>query len=133
MGFGFNSSASAGVKTDCAQAMDPDLQANSCSTIIRSGKWSGKHLAVAYNNRGAAHYNLGKYIKAIEDYSEALKLNPNYAEAYNNRGYIYDDLQEPENAFKDYNQAIKLNSKYAEAFLNRGYLDWVVEAVKRCR
>jgi len=42
-----------------------------------------------YLNSGIAHVNLGKYQKAIDDYTKAIELNPKYAEAYNNRGVAY--------------------------------------------
>jgi tetratricopeptide (TPR) repeat protein len=32
---------------------------------------------------GSAHYEKGKYDKAIADYTEALRINPFYAEAWN--------------------------------------------------
>ena len=45
--------------------------------------------AEAYYNRGIAYGDKGEYDKAIEDYSKAIELNPEYAEAYNNRGNAY--------------------------------------------
>lgn len=54
--------------------------------------------ANAYNNRGNAKNNLGRYQKAIGDYDEAIRLDPKYAYAYNNRGLAKNNLgryQEP--------------------------------------
>jgi len=56
----------------------------------------------------------------IHCYTEAIRLNPDYAHAYNNRGlarYAKDDLDA---ALKDYTEAIRLNPDYATAYLNRG-------------
>lgn len=38
-----------------------------------------------YNNRGVSYDNLGKKERAIQDYSKAIQLNPNFTLAKNNR------------------------------------------------
>ena len=58
--------------------------------------------------------------KAIERYSHAIKLNPNYAEAYNNRGMAYDNVGDIDGAIGDFNTAIQLNPNDAETYYNRG-------------
>lgn len=45
--------------------------------------------AIGYNNRGRAYNNLGEYDLAINDFAQAIALNPNYANAYINRGCAY--------------------------------------------
>jgi len=77
-------------------------------------------LAYAYNNRGLARSDQGDYEGAIADYTQAIKLNPDYADAYVNRGVARYHLKEYEGAIADYNQAIKLNPDYAGAYYNRG-------------
>jgi hypothetical protein len=42
----------------CLQ-MSSDRQIESCTAAIQSGKWSGKNLAWAYNNRGFAYLLAG--------------------------------------------------------------------------
>ena len=74
-----------------------------------------------YSKRGTAHYNLGQYQRAIEDYSEAIRLKPDYSLAYFNRGCIY--VKNPDQykqAIEDFNKAIKLNPDYTEAYNNLG-------------
>ena len=58
--------------------------------------------------------------KAIERYSHAIKLNPNYADAYNNRGMAYDNVGDIDGAIGDFNTAIQLNPNDAETYYNRG-------------
>ena len=70
--------------------------------------------------RGNAKYQSGEYKEGIEDYNQAIELNPQYAEAYNNRGNAKKRLGEYKEAIKDYNQAIELNPQYAKAYYNRG-------------
>ena len=57
---------------------------------------------------------------AIQDYTEAIRLDPQYAIAYYTRGYAYYDLGQYERAIQDYDEAIRLNPQYANAYYNRG-------------
>ena len=41
--------------------------------------------AAAYNDRGIQRAENGDYTGAIADYTEAIAIDPNYAEAYYNR------------------------------------------------
>ena len=77
---------------------------------------------VAYYNRGVAHSHSGEYEKAISDYNEAIRINPEDALAYYNRGLIYDNSGEYEKAISDYNEAIRINPEYADAYLGRGLI-----------
>jgi len=57
---------------------------------------------------------------AIEDYDEAIRLNPKDADAYFSRGNAYYSLNKKERAIEDYDKAIRLNSQFADAYHNRG-------------
>ena len=48
-----------------------------------------KELTDAYNSRGHIRYLWVDFDEAIEDYSEAIKLDPDCAVAYYNRGQIH--------------------------------------------
>ncbi|MFC1995184.1 fused MFS/spermidine synthase [Chloroflexota bacterium] len=62
----------------------------------------------------------GKLDEAIDEYNEAIRLNPGYAMAYNNRGNAYAELGQFERGIEDYDEAIRLNPGYAMAYNNRG-------------
>ena len=74
----------------------------------------------AYYKQGLAHEGKGEPDRAIDDYSNAIKLNPRLVEAYNNRGIIYSSKGELDRAIGDYNQAIKLRPQFADGYNNRG-------------
>ncbi|MYH84043.1 tetratricopeptide repeat protein, partial [Candidatus Poribacteria bacterium] len=50
----------------------------------------------AYNNRGLAKSELGKYLEAISDYDEVIRLDPNDAAARTNREHAQRELRERE-------------------------------------
>ena len=57
----------------------------------------------------------------INNYCNAIKLKPDYAEANNSCGVILKELKKHEDAIKSFNLAIKFNKNYAEAYYNLGH------------
>ena len=62
-------------------------------------------LAMAYNNRASAYYQLGRVDRAIEDYDRAIQLSPRTAEFYANRAFAYKLLNKGAEARRDIEQA----------------------------
>jgi tetratricopeptide (TPR) repeat protein len=58
----------------------------------------------------------------VQDYSEAIKLDPKNAEAYNNRANAHSLLGKYDDAVKDYDEAIKLDAKSAKIYVNRAVI-----------
>jgi protein O-mannosyl-transferase len=81
-------------------------------------------IPLAYNNRGMAFSEIGKFDKAIADFDRAVAINPEYAKAYYNRGLAYDKLGELDHAISDYRKTISLDPFYYEAYY---YLDQVLK------
>ncbi len=80
-------------------------------------------IPTAYNNLGEAYLRKGDYEKAISNYNQALKINPNYRKAnyfFVNRGTAYHMKGDYEKAIADYQQALRINPKDADAYHNRG-------------
>ena len=80
--------------------------------------------ADAFNARGVALFELGKYNDAMLDYKQAIELAPKNYRPYFNRAELYRSLKQWEQALQDYNQAIALAPQVADLYLNRGVLHY---------
>jgi tetratricopeptide (TPR) repeat protein len=58
--------------------------------------------------------------RAIEDYTQAIRLESNNEKAYISRGSTYNAIADFDRAIADFNQAIRLNPDYDGAYINRG-------------
>ena len=97
-----------------------DVVIEGCTSVIQAGQDSPQKLAVAFDNRGVAYRLKGDYDRALQDYEQAIRLNPNAANPYNNRGIIYRIKGDYDRAIADYDEAIWLKSgDYPAAFYNR--------------
>lgn len=70
--------------------------------------------------RGEELSGAREYDRAIADYSDAIRLKPDYAEAYNNRGFAYYLKGDGARAIADYTRAIELRPDYPKAYNSRG-------------
>ena len=79
--------------------------------------------AQTYFERGWKKYQSGDYYGALDDYNQAIQIDPQYAIVYTNRGWLkHDKLGDYQGALHDYNLAIQLDPQYALAYNNRGWL-----------
>jgi tetratricopeptide (TPR) repeat protein len=76
-------------------------------------------LAALYRLRASAHLALKERDEALEDYTQALKLEP-HPEAYRNRGWLYIVLDAPHLALRDFNQMVRRYPAIADAYNGRG-------------
>jgi tetratricopeptide (TPR) repeat protein len=81
--------------------------------------------AWAYFNIGFCYDKLKTYSKAIEAYTQVIRIYPDYAIAYCNLGFAYDQLGFHEDAREAYIQAIRIYPDYAEAHYYLG-LDYII-------
>jgi tetratricopeptide (TPR) repeat protein len=70
----------------------------------------------SYLNRGLGYFGLGQVPRAIANFTEAIKLEPNKPEAYHHRGVAYQALKDRNNAIKDLKMADRL-------YLNKNQLN----------
>ena len=97
-----------------------ERQIRACSAVIRSSRHTPENLARAFFNRGRAWSEKGQDDRAIQDFDQAIRLDPEYPEAFNSRGVAYAGKGQYQRAIEDYDQAIQLDPNYAIAIYNRG-------------
>ena len=75
--------------------------------------------AILYTNRGNDYEFAGEFNKAMDNYAQALKINPNIAGVYCNRGFAYANNGDLTRAIADYNKAIEINPNDEDAYNDR--------------
>lgn len=91
------------------------------SEIKNSVAQNNNHFnAVQELEAGNNFYLQQNYVRALESYNNALRLNPQSAEAYNNRGLTYYHMNQFAAALQDFDKAIAIDSAFARAYNNRG-------------
>jgi TonB family protein len=73
-----------------------------------------------YQKRAYENAVKGEYDLAVNDYNEAIKLNPKEVSLFINRGRAHQNKKNYDLAIADYNTAIELNPNEATAYYNRG-------------
>lgn len=76
--------------------------------------------ADAFNERGIAYSQLGRYQRAIDDFNEAIRLKPDRFDTFNNRGIAYSLLNQYQHAVENFNEAIRLNPNNVNSYNDRG-------------
>ena len=75
---------------------------------------------MAFAFRGGVYQRKGELDRAIQDYDQALQLDPNDATTFYNRGVAYGSRRQWDQAVQDYDQAVRLEPKFAAALYGRG-------------
>ena len=109
--------ALADVLRDCEQLENAPLAIRACSRLISDIPGS----AALHKRRGFAYFRNGEIDRAIEDYSEALRLDPRATETYYSRGRALLDKNAYAHAIQDFSQAITRNPKHSLARNGRAW------------
>ncbi len=103
---------------DTCYKQSGDVAFSACSRAIESESYQASDVAILYNNRGIEYWRKDDNDRAIQDYDQAIKFNPQYAKAFNNRGTAYYDKKDYGHAVDDYSEAIALNPEYPSAYFS---------------
>jgi tetratricopeptide (TPR) repeat protein len=86
-----------------------------------------EHTLAVTRNNSMIHYNLGRAYqlanipdKAIENYLEALRLQPEDADVHNNLGMLLRNQNKLDEAITHFRKAIEINPRFAAAYSNLG-------------
>ena len=99
---------------------NPDQRLEACRALIHSGQEKPADLARAYYNRGSAYRAKRMYEPALEDFNEAIKLDPSFVDAYGDRGITFTAAGRLMDAIPDFTHVIEAEPKTAYAYYDRG-------------
>ena len=86
-----------------------------------------KDLAGLYAARGVCYLNVREYRQAIEDFEDAIKLDPQNGSYYRGRGGTYSQLMEHLRAIEDLDFAVRLCPEDSNSFFTRGIVRFNLE------
>jgi tetratricopeptide (TPR) repeat protein len=86
------------------------------SQILEHRHLAGRWLAF----RGSSRLWLNRFQAAADDFTEVVRILPNYGFGYANRGYAYLRMGQTQKAIQDLDQAALLEPELASNFVNRG-------------
>ena len=75
-----------------------------------------------YNSLGVTSFHNGAHEMARDQFLQAVKIDPEFAEAHNNLGLAYTELNEGEKATEAFTCAVNLNPSLHAAYNNLGYV-----------
>src|SRR5260370_1411901 len=91
-----------------------------CTPVVEGRGEIANDCAIAHYERGLAYKSKGDFGRAIADFTEAIRLDPKYAEAYYNRAGAYGNKGDLDRAIADLSEAIRLAPAVAAAHHDRG-------------
>ena len=84
-------------------------------------------------DKGNEFFEVRQYEEAVEEYTEALRIDPEYAGAYYNRGYAYYLMGRYDRSIADYSESLRLEPDDVDAYIRRGTPTQRTIAVSRTR
>jgi serine/threonine protein kinase/Flp pilus assembly protein TadD len=89
-------------------------------TELLSNEQKNKNQAQDFYSQGYEKHRKHDIDGAIADYTEAIRLNPQFIDAYYWRGIAKRSKKDSDGAIADYTEAIRLNPQFIDAYYSRG-------------
>ena len=106
---------------DCLSE-DNQRRISGCTTLIDTPGLPQEQRSLAHGMRALAYSLLGLFDKALQDYDEALKINPDYPLALNNRAWSYYKLGRPRDGIADVEKALQISPASPYALDTRAHI-----------
>jgi tetratricopeptide (TPR) repeat protein len=90
-----------------------DVAIAACTRAIDSGQYTTQNVASLYTRRGNEYAYKGQYDRAIQDFDQAIRLDPQNVVAFYDRGIAYGAKGQRDRAIQDFDQAIRLDPQFA--------------------
>jgi tetratricopeptide (TPR) repeat protein len=100
--------------------VNPDTRIEGCTALIMAGGENPHDLALAYHYRADANRVKQLLDLALQDYDEAIKLDPRFTDAIGDRGITLTVMGRYAQAIPDFTQVIALDPKSTYAMYDRG-------------
>jgi tetratricopeptide (TPR) repeat protein len=78
------------------------------------------HRSVLLYNIAQVYAATREHERAVEYFTAAMEMDPNYSEYHNERGNVFLAMDRFEDAIRDYREAIRLSAPYCEVWSNLG-------------
>ena len=111
------------------QLDDLDRVIAACTRIIRDWRQPRASRAAAYNRRGLARFHQRDFLRfdppptTIDDFTQALALEPEFTDALLNRSRAYRARGEQKQAQSDLNEVLRRAPSHVDALCERGLYD----------
>lgn len=105
-------------------------KADACTELLNAGlPFKQQQTASLYALRGSARQSAGDVKGTLEDFDQALRVEPKLTQAYLIRGALYLNGGEPQKAADDFARFISASPNASEGYYNRGL---AFRALNRC-
>lgn len=99
----------------CARREPPEQVVRACTRVIKSFRFQNQGLATFLANRGDAHFLLDQHDRAMADYANVLKVEPNNPQGLYGRGRLRALSDDHIGAIFDFGRVIPAMPEFLEA------------------
>jgi tetratricopeptide (TPR) repeat protein len=104
----------------CGMANNADTTITSCTRVIDDLRVGPEARAEAYRHRGETNDSIGQKERAVADYTEVIRLEPDDMRAYFARGEIYQSRGDHDLAIADFSEFVRREPTAFGGFHARG-------------